>query len=213
VLAIRSDSVSRFAPSASCVAKHPHASDFRRSTPRAVASVRIILSRSINAYPAQASRIAGLLAFGAPCAGVIILAFSASPVKRLISREARAAMMQMGQTPRGKQFSFQASTLRVYADTHGRFLHIGHALKVVVRRPDRLRVDIDGDDGVTHLFYDGKTLVQYSPAKKEYFSIPVPHTIDGMPKSSSNCRISRRKKSLRSSYSMASSSHRSSVAS
>jgi hypothetical protein len=75
-------------------------------------------------------------------------------------------MMQMGQTLRGKQFSFQARTLRVYADTDGRFPHIGHALKVVVRRPDRLRTDIDGDDGVNQLFYDGKTLVLYSPAKK-----------------------------------------------
>jgi hypothetical protein len=134
----------------------------------------------------RVASIAGLLAAGAVCAGVIVPAFSASSAKPVISQEARAAMTQMGQTLRGKQFSFQARTLRVYADTDGRFLHIGHALQVVVRRPDRLRADIDGDDGVSQLFYDGKTLVLYRPATKEYVSIRVPDTIEGMLKEAAN---------------------------
>ena len=37
----------------------------------------------------------------------------------------------------------------------------------------------NGDDGVHQLFYDGKTLVLYSPANKEYLSIPVPDIIEG----------------------------------
>jgi hypothetical protein len=105
---------------------------------------------------------------------------ASSATKPAITAEASAALGQMGQTLLSKQFSFQARTLRVYADTDGRFLHIGHTLKVVVRRPDRLRVDIDGDDGATQLFYDGKTLVLYGPAKKEYVSLPVPDTIGAM---------------------------------
>ena len=100
--------------------------------------------------------------------------------KSTISPEASVALTHMGQTLLSKQFSFQARTLRVYADTDGRFLHIGHTTKVLVRRPDRMRVDIDGDDGATQIFYDGKTLVLYGPAKKEYVSIPVPDTIEGM---------------------------------
>ncbi len=128
----------------------------------------------------RVSRIAGLLAAGLICAGVIVPAFGAKREKSVIAPEARAAMMQMGQTLLAKQFSFQARTLRVYVGADGRFLHIGHALKVVVRRPDGLRADVDGDDGVSQLFYDGKTLVLYSPAKKAYFSIPVPDTIEGM---------------------------------
>jgi hypothetical protein len=127
----------------------------------------------------RVAEIAGFLAASAVCAGLIGPAFSASPAKRVISQEASAAMMQMGQTLLAKQFSFQARTLRVYADTDGRFLHIGQALKVVVRRPDRLRADVNGDDGEHQLFYDGKQLVLYSPAKKEYLSIPVPDTIEG----------------------------------
>jgi hypothetical protein len=49
-----------------------------------------------------------------------------------------------------------------------------------VRRPDRLRVDLDGDDGPRQLFYDGKTLTLYAPDKKGYVSFPVPDTIEGM---------------------------------
>jgi hypothetical protein len=128
----------------------------------------------------------GAVLAGITAAGTIALSLTLPPAraaeaaKPSISEEASAAMMQMGQSLLAKQFSFQARTLRVYADTDGRFLHIGHALKVVVRRPDRLRADIDGDDGVNQLFYDGKTLVLYGPAQKKYISIPVPDTIDGM---------------------------------
>ena len=56
--------------------------------------------------------------------------------------------MRMGQTLRGaEQFSFQARTIRVYADANGHPLHIFHTLKVVVHRPNRLLVDVSGDDG------------------------------------------------------------------
>jgi hypothetical protein len=102
--------------------------------------------------------------------------------KPSISEEAKTVLSQMGQTLLGKQFSFQARTLRVYADVDGRFLHIGHTMKVLVQRPNHMRVDIDGDDGATQVFYDGKTLVLYGPAKKEYVSIPVPDTVEGMAK-------------------------------
>ena len=124
--------------------------------------------------------IAWLLAAGAVCAGLIVPAFGAPPAKPAISEEASAAMRQMGRTLLAKQFSFQARTLRVYVGRDGRFLHIGQALKVVVRRPDRLHADINGDDGETQLFYDGKTLVLYSPTKNAYVSMPVPDTIEGM---------------------------------
>jgi hypothetical protein len=134
---------------------------------------------------ARIAGLAGLLAASAVCAGLIVPAFGASPAKPMISQEARAAMTEMGRTLLAKEFSFQAKTLRVYVGKDGRFLHIGQTLKVVVRRPDRLRVDINGDDGVSQLFYDGKTLVLYHPAEKAYVSFPVPDTIEGMLKEAS----------------------------
>jgi len=119
---------------------------------------------------------AGLIFSMAPVFG------ASSTTKPTISAEASAALTQMAKSLLSPQYSFQARTFRVYADVDGRFLHIGHSLKVLVRRPDRLRVDIDGDDGATQVFYDGKTLVLYGPAKKEYVSIPVPDTIEKMVK-------------------------------
>ena len=123
----------------------------------------------------------GLVAAGLISIAGSAPAFSASPTaKPTISAEASAALAQMAQSLLSKQFSFQARTLRVYADVDGRFLHIGHILKVLVRRPDRLRVDINGDDGATQVFYDGKTLTLFSPVRKEYVSLPVPDTIENM---------------------------------
>src|SRR5258708_33974073 len=109
--------------------------------------------------------ITGLLA--AICIGAVVPVFGASSAKPVISEEASAALLQMGQALLSKQFSFQARTLQVYPDAGARCLHIGHNFKVVARRPDRLRVEMDGDDGATQLFYDGKTLVLYAPARKE----------------------------------------------
>ena len=104
--------------------------------------------------------------------------------KPVLSEEASAALMRMGQTLRGaEQFSFQARTIRVYADANGQPLHIFHTLKVVVRRPNRMLVDIGGDDGSSKLVFDGKTAIIYSAAQKKYASIPVPEgTIEAMMK-------------------------------
>jgi hypothetical protein len=88
----------------------------------------------------------------------------------------------MGQALQSKEFSFQARTIRVYADPAGQLLHIFHTLKVTVRRPDRLLVDRTGDDGSGKLVYDGKTVIVYMASGNKYASIPVPGTIAGMMK-------------------------------
>jgi hypothetical protein len=105
---------------------------------------------------------------------------AAQPPKPAISEEASAAVAQMGKSLQADQFSFQARTLRVYADTNGQPLHIAHAMKVTLRRPDRLRVDLTGDDGSTKLIYDGKTAVLWGVDSNKYASTAVPGTIQGM---------------------------------
>jgi hypothetical protein len=104
--------------------------------------------------------------------------------KPAISEDASAALMRMGQTLRGAdQFSFQARTIRVYADVNHQPLHIFHTLKLVVHRPNRMLVDVSGDDGSSKLVFDGKTAVVYSVGQKKYASIPVPEgTIEAMMK-------------------------------
>lgn len=106
---------------------------------------------------------------------------SSSTAKPTISDEASTAVAQMGKTLlAANQFSFQAHTIRAYAQSDGQPLHIAHNIKVIVRRPDRLKVDVTGDDGSTQLFYDGKTVVLYGVDAKKYATVPVPNTLQGM---------------------------------
>jgi hypothetical protein len=87
----------------------------------------------------------------------------------------------MGQILRTEELSFEAHTIRVYADPNGEPLHIFHTIKVTVHRPSRLLVDVDGDDGSTKLAFDGKTAIVYSVTANKYASIPVPEgTIEAM---------------------------------
>jgi hypothetical protein len=62
--------------------------------------------------------VAGLIGF-VPALG------ATNPPKPAISEEASTAVAQMGKSLQAEQFSFQARTLRVYADTNGQPLHIG----------------------------------------------------------------------------------------
>ena len=129
-----------------------------------------------------AAILAGLGAAGA-ISGVSTMApasRAANPPKPTISEEASAAVAQMGKSLLADKFSFQARTLRVYAEPNGQPLHIAHSMKVTVRRPDRLLVDRTGDDGSTKLFYDGKTVVLFGIEGKKYVTIPAPNTLQGM---------------------------------
>lgn len=127
--------------------------------------------------------LGGLLAGG--IIGLVPANLGAAPpakqAKPAISEDASAALMRMGQTLRAEQFSFQARTVRVYADPNGDPLHIFHTSKITVHRPNRLLVEGTGDDGSTKLVFDGKNAVVYSAAQNKYASIPVPEgTIDAM---------------------------------
>src|SRR6516164_7578051 len=93
--------------------------------------------------------------------GRIVPTGAAEPAKPSVSVEARDLVERMGKTLLAQQFSFTARTLRVYRDLNNQPLHVVHVIKVVVRRPDRLRIDVSGDDGETQLFYDGKTTSLY----------------------------------------------------
>jgi hypothetical protein len=109
------------------------------------------------------------------------LAVAATPPAPAISEDARAAVAQMGKTLHGKEFSFRARTIRPYANENGAMLHIEHDFKVTVRRPDRMLIDANGDDGPVKLFYDGKTVaLALDAAGSQYATLPVPDTITMM---------------------------------
>jgi hypothetical protein len=133
-----------------------------------------------------AGLVAGLIALGGAGMTPVLSppAFAAKPAKPAISKEAAAALIQMGQTLRSsQQFSFKVHTIRVYELGNGPPLHIFHTLTVTVSRPNRLLVDSTGDDGTHKLFFDGKALTIFSPEAKKYASIAAPPgatTIDAM---------------------------------
>ena len=109
------------------------------------------------------------------------LAVAATPPKPAISEDARAAVAQMGKTLLAKEFSFRATTIRAYANENGVLLHIQHDFKITVRRPDRLLLDANGDDGPRKLFYDGRTVTLALDATgNQYATLPVPNTITMM---------------------------------
>jgi hypothetical protein len=110
----------------------------------------------------------------APCAQAATSATSA------ISEDVSAAIAQMGKSLLAEQYSFQARTLRVYVDRSGQMLHIAHTLKVLVRRPDRLAIDVTGDDVSSKLFYDGRTVTVFGVESKKYATVPAPGTIQAM---------------------------------
>jgi hypothetical protein len=97
-----------------------------------------------------------------------------------ISEEASTAVAQMGKSLLATQLSFQVRTLRAYAESSGQPLHIAHSMKITVRRPDRMFVDLTGDDGATKFYYDGKTVVLMGVETKKYATLAVPNTIQGM---------------------------------
>ena len=123
--------------------------------------------------------LAGVVAAAVPIA--LPAAPPAKPAQPAISEEASAALLRMGQTLRANDFSFQARTIRVYADPSGQPLHIFHSVKVTVHRPNEVLADVTGDDGSNRLVFDGKNAVVYSATQNKYATIPVPEgTIEGM---------------------------------
>ena len=108
-------------------------------------------------------------------------AVAATPPKPTITEDARAAIALMGKTLLAKEFTFKATTIRPYAYENGVLLHVGHDFKITVRRPDRMLIDVNGDDGPRKLFYDGKTVALALDATgSQYTTLPVPDNITMM---------------------------------
>jgi hypothetical protein len=78
------------------------------------------------------------------------------------------------------QQAVRGQTIREYADVSGQPLHLFHSFTVIVRRPDRLAVDVTGDDGIARIVYDGKQLTLYRAEANKYATIPATGSIGDM---------------------------------
>lgn len=83
----------------------------------------------------------------------------------------------MGRSLSVEGFSFQDRTIREYTDENGQPLHIFHTARVLVRRPNRFVIDVDGDDGPIRIADNGKTLTIFNPKTKRYATADAPGTI------------------------------------
>ena len=125
--------------------------------------------------------VAGLIACFTVCSAPAARAAEPTQTaKTKISEDANNALAQMAKTLLQPEFSFRVQTIRVYENDKGQPLHIFHTMKVIVHRPDRLAVQVTGDDGSNKLLYDGKTVSIVQPDKNSYASLAAPNNIQAM---------------------------------
>lgn len=120
-------------------------------------------------------RIFVTLAAGA----TIALATRSFAANDAITAEAMQAVVKMGQTLASGAFSFETMTIREFQKDNLP-LHIFHEASVTVRRPDRIKVEIKGDDGNSAIAYDGKTLTIYNATANRYGTMPITGSIETM---------------------------------
>jgi hypothetical protein len=76
-----------------------------------------------------------------------------------------------------KAFKLHADTTIDEVTDDGEKLQFGGTVDFSVKRPDRLRAEIDTDRRQRTYYYDGKTLTQYSPRMGYYAIVSAPPTL------------------------------------
>jgi len=77
------------------------------------------------------------------------------------------------------QFSYRADVTYDAPDATGKNIQRTFKMETSVQRPDRLRVDAQGDDVNKQFFFDGKTITLYDKTDKVYATMEVPPDIEG----------------------------------
>jgi hypothetical protein len=96
-----------------------------------------------------------------------------------VTQEASQAVKDMSDTLSKGTYAFEFTTFREY-EKEGLVLHIAHHAQVVVKRPDRLSVDIDGDDGNVRITYDGSKLTLFNVTQNRYVEMPITGSLETM---------------------------------
>lgn len=115
-------------------------------------------------------------------AGIGTLRVDAQNTHNKLNSEITSLLTRMGETLRNAQrLSFDVRTIRVNGERMGDLVHIFHSMKIVVQRPDKLLISVEGDDGNNKVTFDGKNAILYTAMRNQYASIPIPEgTIQGM---------------------------------
>jgi hypothetical protein len=104
---------------------------------------------------------------------------AAAPAPPAAAPDARQILLQMCDfLKQQQQFSFKAEITddRVYAG--GRKLQYGLDMEAFFRRPDKMRLNGDGDVEHKQLFFDGKTLILYDKLRNYYGAMEAAGDLD-----------------------------------
>jgi hypothetical protein len=105
---------------------------------------------------------------------------AATPAATTTPRDAKSILMSMAdflaKTPR---FSVNLSSSYEVLQESGQKIEFGESRRIIVSRPDKLRVEVEHSDGENHLvLYDGKEITTFSPNQNVYAQIAKPGGID-----------------------------------
>jgi hypothetical protein len=95
-----------------------------------------------------------------------------------VDPKAMAALEAMGAYLRSlKSFEIDATTATDNVLENGIKVQLDGTAKLIVRRPDRMRVTVTSDRKHREFYYDGKSVTLYGPRVKYYATVAAPPTV------------------------------------
>ena len=79
-----------------------------------------------------------------------------------------------------QRFSVESRNTLEVVLTSGQKIQFGHAARMWVQRPDKLRADRFGDLVGQSFYYDGKSLTLFEPGERTYATVAAPGTLEAM---------------------------------
>lgn len=108
--------------------------------------------------------------FGASCVSV---------PKQQIDPEAQQLLKQMSVAlAAAKSFTFESTVSMDEESENGQMVRVARHSTITVSRPDRVNVEVTGDDGERTLWLAGKSLTLLNRESMQYATIKVPGSID-----------------------------------
>jgi hypothetical protein len=124
------------------------------------------------------AKLAGALFIFTTLSSVMLLAQQAANTSPDIDPDAMNALTKMGaylRTLKGFEVISNVTTEDVLDD--GLKVQQGQTAKLLVRPPDRMRIELSGDKGAKFYLFDGKTFTLFSRDEGYYASFAAPETI------------------------------------
>ncbi|MGY3264891.1 DUF2092 domain-containing protein [Lysobacter sp. HA35] len=104
-----------------------------------------------------------------------------APAPGAISADARAALERMkAYLARQQSFQVDADISRDEVLPYGYKLQHNERTRLIVQRPNRFRIDVDGDLRHREYYYDGATLTTVAPDADAYAKFAAPDSVNGV---------------------------------